>query len=489
MALELKQNLKLSQQLLITPQLQQAIKLLQLSRFELENYLATQIEENPILEIQDSAVAEPDEALPELPAGEGEYQASDRVLSELEGNSLSFDGISEDVEASTEDSVITGSSDYIYASNSETPASNLESYTQYSLSLVDYLVDQVREVSFSPEEVQIALFIIGNLSSIGYLDLDVDAYCGEHNIDAELFAGVLDTIQRFDPPGIAARSLGECLHIQLRQRKIKNSLVELLIAKHLTDLANRGLGHLARELKVDISELTQAIAIIKTLEPRPARQFVSRPMLPVIPDVKVVKLSGQWRVVLNGEGLPNLRINPVYDRLSKKPQGEGEKSYWQEKHKAAHWLIKSVQQRQKTIFRVAECIVAKQRDFFEYGTQGLRPMILKDVAAEIGMHESTISRVTNNKYMATTRGTFELKYFFNNAVQGVGGEEHSSEAVKELIRDLLSSEDSYNPHSDEKIGKLLAKRGIKLARRTVAKYREQLGVQSSLKRKKYKEEL
>jgi RNA polymerase sigma-54 factor len=509
MVFELKQSLKLTQQILITPQLQQAIKLLQLSRIELEEYIAAQIEENPVLELEDAGTAEADELLPEIYTYDADLPASDRVLGDLTTHVADIEnaGATQDFDADRtagtqeqsgeddgaenfDDSVISGDSDYVYTSAGESKtASNLESYTRYATSLVDFLVEQVREVDFSPQEREIALYIIGNLTNIGYLDLDCERYCSDQGIDPELFAGVLDTVQRFDPPGIAARDLAECLLLQVRRRKIKNPLLETLINVHLKELGQRSLAGIARELKIDVGELDRCVDIIKSLEPRPARQFVSIPTQTVVPDVKAVKLSGQWQVVVNGEGLPNLRINALYEQLSKEARSDDDKAYWQEKLKAAQWLIRSVQQRQKTIYRVAECIVARQRDFFELGSQGLKPMILKDVAHEIGMHESTISRVTTHKYITSTRGTFELKYFFNNAVQGTAGEEYSSEAVKETIRDLLAHENSFHPYSDEKIGSILQERGIKLARRTVAKYRDQLGVLSSQKRKKYKEVL
>ncbi len=492
MALELKQNLKLSQQLLITPQLQQAIKLLQLSRFELEAYIEQQLEENPILEIHEGPGEVFDEpSLERESFGEGAEVSSDQVLHELHENAEAVASSRDEEEVNFREEGFTAlTGGYSQSEEGNEEAGDLESYTQYQPSLVDFLLDQVREIAFSPGEVELALIIIGNLSASGFLDLEVESYCAEQQLDLELFLGVLDTIQRFDPPGIAARDLGECLRRQLQRKKIKSALVELLLSsENLSKLGQGSPAALARELEVEVSDLGQALAIIRSLEPRPARQFIAEPVHTVIPDVKVVKLSGQWRVVINGEGLPNLRVSHIYDHIAKLGQQASDKAYWQDKYKGAEWLIKSIQQRQRTIFRVAECIVAKQSDFFEFGPQGLKPMILKDVANEIGMHESTVSRVTTNKYMATARGTFELKYFFNSAISGTDGEAHASAAVKNIIKEILNKEDDSHPYSDEKICQLLASRGIKIARRTVVKYREQLGVLSSLKRKKFREAL
>jgi RNA polymerase sigma-54 factor len=289
-------------------------------------------------------------------------------------------------------------------------------------------------------------------------------------------------IQRFDPIGVAARDLRECLLIQAEHFGM-DQLVLKILDEHLPDLERRNYQAIAKKLAVEIEEVYDVAQVIAELEPRPARNFIATPPQYIEPDVWVHKVGERYFVVANDDGMPRLKISGFY-RAAMQGQPEA-KEYIQNKMRSAQWLIRSIDQRRKTIERVTECIVEKQRDFFEKGIEHLKPMILRDVAEEVGMHESTISRVTSNKYVATPRGLFELKFFFNSAIKRSTEEDIASESVKQAIKKLIETEDERRPHSDQKLVELLAQQKIMIARRTVAKYREMLGILSSSKRKKY----
>ena len=289
-------------------------------------------------------------------------------------------------------------------------------------------------------------------------------------------------IQRFDPVGVAARDLRECLRVQAEHWSM-DDLVLKVIDEHLPDLERRNYPAIAKKLAIDLDDVYDIAQVVAELEPRPARNFVSAQPQYIEPDVWVHKVGDDYFVVANDDGMPRLKISGFYRAAM---QGTPEaKEYIQNKLRSAQWLIRSIDQRKRTIERVTECIVAKQHDFFEKGIEHLKPMILRDVAEEVGMHESTISRVTSNKYVATPRGLFELKYFFNSAIKRDDEDDIASESVKQAIKKLIDAEDARHPHSDQKLVELLAQQKIVIARRTVAKYREMLGILSSSKRKKY----
>ena len=490
MALDLRQNLKLTQQLLMTPQLQQAIKLLQLSRLELEQFVTQQLAENPVLE--ESLEASPEEEI----YSEREQEATtDEVVSkQLEELSSTFEensGTSDESAAVQEvdweslsrlkESSLNGQPT---KSRRDDEGFNYENIVSGATSVASHLLQQIGELDFSEEELQISQYLVGSINDRGYFEGDLDEIAREEGADIELVEGVLDAIQRLDPPGVGARDLRECLLLQLRESRQNNGIVEKIVQDHMKLLETRNFNAIAKAMKISLADVIQNVAVIATLEPVPARSFGGDVAQPIVPDVYVFKMAGKWVVSLNEDGLPPLKLSEFYSDF-KQVGSSKDKEYVNEKVKAAQWLIKSIQQRQRTIFKVTQCIVARQTDFFEKGVQFLKPMILKDIADDIGMHESTISRVTTNKYVHTPRGLLELKYFFNNAVMKTEGGGVASEAVKVSIKELVEAENSRQPLSDQKIVKLLEEQGIQLARRTVAKYREQLGILPSSKRKRY----
>jgi RNA polymerase sigma-54 factor len=316
---------------------------------------------------------------------------------------------------------------------------------------------------------------------------DISREAGLELEDAE---EVLKIIQNFDPVGVGSRNLQECLSIQARFMVPRQPLVEKIIEQHLGDLERKNYQGIAKSMGVTFERVVQATKLIMELEPKPGRSFMSNDTHYITPDIYVYKLADEFVIVLNEDGMPKLRISPYYKNIlaqAGKPDANGKntKDYVQDKLRSAVWLIRSIHNRQKTIYKVTDAIVKRQRDFFEKGVQHLKPMILKDVANDIGMHESTISRVTTNKYVHTPVGIFELKYFFNSSISAADGSDAlASEAVKEKIRQMVQKEDVKNPLSDQKIVELLRNENIEIARRTVAKYRDMLGILSSGKRKK-----
>jgi RNA polymerase sigma-54 factor len=339
-------------------------------------------------------------------------------------------------------------------------------------------------------EQRFAALVLGNLDDDGYLKLEgvspedvVPRLADEADLDPDDAEEVLKLIQQMDPVGVASRTLAECLHVQASHLGM-DALVLQVIDEHLDSLEKKNFAHIARALSVGVDEIYDVAQVIAELEPRPGRNYVSEEPRYIVPDVHVHRVGDDYFVVANDDGMPKLKISGFYrSAMAGDPKA---KEYIQNKLRSAQWLIRSIDQRRKTIVKVTECIVDKQREFFDQGIEHLKPMILRDVAETVGMHESTISRVTSNKYVATPRGVFELKYFFNSAIKRDGdNEDIASEAVKQAIRKIIAEEDSRNPHSDQKIVEILADKEILIARRTVAKYREMLGILSSSKRKKF----
>jgi RNA polymerase sigma-54 factor len=489
MGYELKQSLKLTQQLLMTPQLQQAIKLLQLSRMELEQFVSEQMAENPCLEEGTNESAE------ETAQVEREQERTEEhVLSEQmqeAGSIVDKQGGDDRGEADWDQMTkyqdqlpVASTAARKGVADEEHP--NYENMVTKASTLQEYLMLQIGELDFDETETKIATLLSGNIDDRGYLIIKLDEFAQSENLDLEMVEDILDTIQRLDPPGVGARDLKECLHLQVRNAGLKNGVVEKIIDNHLPELENRNFQAIAKAMKITLEEVIDNVQIISDLEPVPGRQFGQNEAQYITPDVYVFKLGDEWVVNLNEEGLPRLKISGFYQKLlDEAKSSSGDKGYLSDKLKSAEWLIKSIRQRQRTIFRVTESIVKRQVEFFDYGVEHLKPMILKDIAEDISMHESTISRVTNNKFVHTPRGIFELKYFFNSSVTRSDGNDMASESVKRMISDLVKVEDLKKPLSDQRIVELLEEKGIQLARRTVAKYREQLGILPSSKRKKY----
>ena len=502
MAMELKQSLKLSQQLVMTPQLQQAIKLLQLSRMELLEQVREEMEQNPLLEqpdeqaIGDTADKEPGEA-----SLEAEHLEVPRDLDVPQGDTATEvkgegDGPPEiDWEAYLNS----------YQFNEQTTASNKGNVATDDLpsfeanlvekeDLVDHLQEQLGTLRLNEAERRIGMLILGNLDDDGYLKLpDVEGdplirLANEGDVPMHVAERTLRRIQNLDPKGCGARDLQECLLIQVAALKDPHSaLLGTIIKRHMRYLESKNLPAIAKELKVSLDEVVAAAKLLTKLDPKPGRNFSGDDAQYISPDVFVYKMGEEYTVVLNDDGLSKLRISGTYrNALKNGAVGPGQtKDFIQDKLRSAMWLIRSIHQRQRTIYKVTESIVKFQKDFFDKGIAHLKPLILRDVAEDIGMHESTVSRVTTAKYVHTPQGIFELKYFFNSSIARVSGEDTASEAVKHHIKQLVAQEDAKNPFSDQKLVELLRAQGTEIARRTVAKYREVLGILPSSKRKRY----
>jgi RNA polymerase sigma-54 factor len=469
MPLQLKQSLTLAQQLIMTPQLQQAIKLLQLSRLELLETITHEMETNPILE--------------DHPSEDSEYEReSETAPSDTQTDTAETSGDDRDWESYVAD-YSSGWNDSGYE-RKETPP--FESVIPTKADLYSHLTFQLDMGHFTERQKQIGIHIIGNLDEDGYLKASPEEIIQVVGCSEEEVLETLRLIQNFDPVGVAARDTRECLLIQARFHKLGGTIVENIIQDHMDKLENKRYDLIARSLSVPLEEVLAALSVITRFEPKPGRQYSEEQAIYISPDIYVFKVGDDYEISLNEDGLPKLRVNSFYrDVLSGRNNlGEEAKQYIQEKLKSAAWLIKSIHQRQRTIYRVTTSIFRFQRDFLERGISYLKPLVLRDVAEDIHMHESTISRVTTNKYVHTPQGVFELKFFFNSAIQCLDGESVSSESVKEQLKTIIKSENKAKPYSDQEVAELLRKVNINVARRTVAKYRETLGILPSRKRRK-----
>jgi RNA polymerase sigma-54 factor len=482
MALEIRQQLKLSQQLVMTPQLQQAIKLLQLSRMELMDVVREELEENPVLEEGQDSPEEKTAAEEELAAETPEEKAPE-TLQEVEADR---DGMSDiDWKTYLESYSLGGTTADSYEDDEDRPS--YENLLTKKPSLADHLMWQLNLSRLESQERAIASEIIGNIDNDGYLHVTVEELATQAGCASEYVEQVLAAVQDFDPPGVASRNLQECLLKQVDQLGMSEDIVGVILRDHLDELENRRYQVIARCLQVTLDEVFAAAKFISGLDPRPGSQYGQEDVHYISPDIFVYKISDEYVVVLNDEGLPNLRINSFYRNALSGAASVDEKAgeYIQEKLRGALWLIKSIHQRQRTIYRVTKSIVKFQHDFFERGVAHLKPLVLRDVAEDIEMHESTVSRVTTNKYVQTPQGLFELKYFFNSGINTTGGGDSvASESVKSKIKEIVSAENQRKPYSDQKIVDLLHELGIDIARRTVTKYREMLGIGSSTQRKR-----
>jgi RNA polymerase sigma-54 factor len=500
MGLELKQHLKMSQQLVMTPQLQQAIKLLQLSRMELVDLIRTEVTENPLLE-EPGEGEEESRAEGASPAEQAQQDAepqhkepekSEEVKGEEGANEIDWDQYLDHYQ-------LQGHTAPSNRGLSDEELPGFEATLTRKGDLVDHLVSQLRLSSFTHDEEQVAMLIIGNLDSDGYFKMpqvegesdetatrDPLVRVGfESGMGVEFCEHVLKKVQTLDPIGVAARDLRECLLIQVRILNADTPEIVAIIERHLKHLESKNYAAIAKDLKIPIDEVVKAVKVISRLEPKPGRAFSGEEAQYITPDVYVHKMGDKYVTILNDDGLSKLRISGMYRNALKNGQAGEAKEYIQDKLRSAVWLIRSIHQRQRTIFKVTESIVKFQKDFFEKGIAHLRPLILRDVAEDIGMHESTVSRVTTNKYVHTPQGIYELKFFFNSAINKTGGDEIASEAVKNHIKQIVAAEDPKRPHSDQKIVEILKGQKIEIARRTVAKYREVLGILPSSKRKKF----
>jgi RNA polymerase sigma-54 factor len=481
MSMEIKQTLRQTQQLVMTPQLQQAIKLLQLTRMELLELVREEMTENPVLEdtadgpsageepVQDKRVAaEPDEG-PQTPRDAvAEVKGDEHAVGDVDWENY----LTKYADAPPMPAYRPG--------GEELPP--LEATLTRRPSLVDHLMDQLKLSSLPDADRAIANLIIGNIDADGYVkEPPIEQIAHEMERSVEDVERVLKKVQEFDPVGVAARTLEECLLLQARHLEIDDEIVVHMIGRHLGSLEKKNYQAIARDLKQPMEEIVLAAKAIQALSPFPGRQYSEEEPVYITPDVYVHKLGEKYFVVTNDDGLPKLKISGFYrGAMSHSPKV---REYIKEKMRSAAWLIRSIQQRQRTIVKVTESIVKFQREFFDRGIGHLKPLILRDVADDIAMHESTISRVTTNKYVHTPHGIYELKFFFNSGINRTDGDAIASESVKDKIKGLVQGEDGEHPHSDQRLVELLRADGIDIARRTVAKYREQLGILSSSKRR------
>ena len=512
MGLEQKLSLRLSQRLVMTPTLQQAIKLLQMTRLELQDVVNQELVSNPVLEEQDpESAATPDE-------DSGAAETRERELAEMPGTGTeNADAISDDGDGGSEPASAPAEAPIpepvVDAAPSETMEDalgdiDLEAYfgdymdgtataprmseqaEEFSLEnradappgLEPHLTEQLG-VSDAPPGIREACgFMIGNVDPDGCLRLTLDEVCAAMPCSVETAEKALSLLQSFDPCGVGGRDLAEILLLQARAANIATPLLVELVTHRFTELGSKPAPLLARQMNVPLEDIQQALEWIRRLDPKPGRAYDSSRTIYVEPDVAVVKVEEEYVVLFNDDGLPRLRVSALYRRMLLARDGalDGEgKSYLREKMRAAQWLLKSLDQRKRTIVRVAESIVKKQHDFFDYGVAQLRPLVLRDVAEDIGMHESTVSRVVSNKWMATPRGLVPMKFFFHSAIASSVGEDVSSLVVKGKIRSLVEAEDPAHPVSDARLAELLLRDGIRIARRTVAKYREELRIPAS----------
>lgn len=478
MAQKMSMNLKQTQNLMMTPQLQQAIKLLTLTHLEMTNVISQEMVENPMLE--------------ESGGESSKAELEKRSKENTEAKSDDFNG--PDIIDNSKDNFDwdkyidaynnTSSTPYTKEFASKDDAPNYENMVSRGATLQEHLEWQLRMENLTEEEWRLARGVIHNLNDEGYLDENLEEILKESELEREDALEILKMIQHLDPVGCATTSLQECLLAQARAMEEPAPLVELILKDHLDDLMKKDYKNIAKELCLDLDKVKDAECVIHTFHPKPGRLISPAETQYVVPDIFVKDVGGELVINLNDDGVPRLKISKLYQNLLKKGNDDETNDYVQDKLRSAMWLIKSIENRQKTIEKVSNAIVKYQPEFFRKGTAYLKPMILKDIANEIGMHESTVSRVTTNKFMHTPIGTYELKFFFNAGIGGKnGGIDTTSESLKLKIKDLIGNEDPRKPLSDQKIADILKKSDIKVARRTVAKYREMLNILPSSKRK------
>ncbi len=477
MALELRQQLKLTQQLIMTPQLQMSIKLLQLSRLELVEAIRQELEENPALEeVQDFADeesrADQSEAAPDDTPAIQEVEIEEKIK-----EAVDWDNYIDEYNSTGRTSFETEKKNIL----------NFESFVARKESLNEHLFWQLLMTVSTKEEEKIGSLIIGNLNNDGYLDISIEELINTSRSSSDKVNQVLSLIKTFDPIGVGSSDLKECLLIQAKHFKLNNTIVTDIIENHINHLENKNYKAIATALRVNIQEVVSAVSIIKEFEPKPGRTFSVEEPQYINPDIFVYKLDDDFLILLNDDGVPRLHVSSFYKQFISRggKLSDKAKEYLRDKIRSASWLIKSIQQRQKTIYRVMESILKFQREFFEKGIAYLKPMVLRNIAEDIDMHESTVSRVTTNKYAYTPQGLFELKYFFNSSINRINGDAMASTSVQEKIRQIILNEDACKPYSDEKITELLKESNINIARRTVAKYREMMELLSSNKRKQF----
>jgi RNA polymerase sigma-54 factor len=504
-------QLKISQQLTMTPQLQQAIRLLQLSTLELRQEMIEQLYNNPLLEIEEDGNSE---------SGNNEAASQTQQSSQSDGENNS-DLNSDQTKEQTSDQNDEQNSDYEWSEEipqdlpvdanwddvytPPTPTStgaevNLEQVHQVTESFQGHLEWQLNLTPFSDTDREIAAAFIDAIDSSGLIGedlLDVVAHIQqgdshlqtqEEQIQEDELVAVLHRLQQFDPPGVFARDIRECLLIQLKQMAEETEYLQsamLLVNDFLEDIASIDSARLAKKAGLDADQLQGSLQLIRSLNPRPGEAFNSNDIDYIVPDAYVEKIKGRWKVQLNDSNMPRLRINDSYSALIKRSDNSDENQFLKDNLAEARWFLRSIESRNETLMRVAMTIVELQQGFLDYGPVAMKPMVLSDIASKLELHESTISRVTTSKYLATPQGIYELKYFFSSHVSTSGGGECSSTAVCAILKEMIGAEQPAKPLSDNKLTSLLEEQGIQVARRTVAKYRESMGIPSSSQRKRF----
>jgi RNA polymerase sigma-54 factor len=487
MALETKLSLKLSQKLTMTPMMQQAIRLLPMTRLELIQSIRQEMEENPLLEedigTENGLETAGDETVDQ------EEKEEEREDPEFEQEAV----IEEKVAAPAKEEIDWSQfiQEKIYVSSAvgqgfdDRPS--LDNVLRKEVTLSEHLTFQLSLNAQSEEDKYIGALIIGNIDSNGYLGVETAEIAELSGLPVEKVERVLKLVQSFDPTGVGARNLQECLSLQAEARFPDRPEVKTLIEKFLYDLNPKNLPKIAKALNMEKSEVISLLRLLKELDPNPGLAFNPEEIQYIIPDVYVVKVGDEYQVIMNDDGIPNLRINPYYQSILQNKDGpsDGTRDFVESKLKSALWLIKSIGQRKQTLFKVTHSLIKFQGEFLEYGLSRLKPLVLRDVAEDVGMHESTISRVTTNKYIHTPQGIFPMKFFFHSSIDSFVGSALSSVRVKEMIKKIVQEEDEKKPATDEEIVQILQTRDVKIARRTVTKYRKELKIPPASKRKRF----
>ena len=461
-----------TQKLTMTPELIQAIQILQFNTQELDEFVQEELMQNPVLEFDRNAEERPKDEVSKTE--ELDAKACEKA---------DFD-LREKVKEAEYDDISYRQWEY---SRDRDDEYSYEQFVSKDETLEDVLLLQLTFSSLKGEELKIGRFLIEAIDDNGYLTVSTEEVAKVFHVDTEKVEAILDVIQTFEPAGVGARTLKECLIIQLAAKGLLDETVEFIISNHLEDLGENKLSKVAKVLGLPIAQVQMVCDLIRSLEPKPGRCFSSGNSVKYItPDVVVEKIDDNYQVITNEYSAPRLMVSPYYSNLARTAVDDAELSkYLNEKYNAALWLIKSIEQRKQTIFNVVDAVIRHQRDFLDHGTQYLRTLTLKQVADDLGIHESTVSRAINGKYMQTPRGVFEIKYFFSSGVTGSDGEGVSSNSIKSMIKEIIDSEDPKAPYSDQDMVSLLSDRGIEISRRTVAKYREGLNILSSSKRRRY----
>ncbi|MCI6012248.1 MAG: RNA polymerase factor sigma-54 [Firmicutes bacterium] len=461
-----------TQKLTMTPELIQAIQILQFNTQELDEFVQDELMQNPVLEFDKTYDDKNQDEVSK--SEEMDVKACEQADIDLR----------EKVKEAEYDDISYKQWEY---SKDKDDEYSYEQFVSKDETLEDSLLLQLTFSSLKGQDLKIGRYLVEAIDDNGYLTVTTEEVAKVFQVDVDKVEEILDVIQTFEPAGVGARDLKECLIIQLAARGLLEDTVEYIILHHLEDLGENKLNKVARTLGLPIAQVQMVCDLIRSLEPKPGRSFSSGSNVKYItPDVTVEKIDGEYQVITNEYSAPRLMVSPYYSNLASTAVDDAElNKYLNEKYNAAIWLIKSIEQRKHTIFNVVDAVIRHQKDFFDYGPKYLKTLTLKQVAEDLGIHESTVSRAINGKYMQTPRGVFEIKYFFSSGVTGSDGEGVSSNSIKSMIKEIINGEDPKNPYSDQDMVKLLSDRGIEISRRTVAKYREGLNIPSSSKRRRY----